>query len=80
LRGAAPEAQLVGVSLVIAPRSFSDSHWRTVRIKQLGELVGSGDEPAELVLTDEEGLHYTGFPMAELAIPDRPVLRIAEFT
>lgn len=70
---------LVGVSLLIAPSTYEDRQWRMVRIKRLGQLAGRDNEPSELVLSDEGGLCYTGFPLAEVTIPDRPVLHLAEF-
>jgi hypothetical protein len=70
---------LVGVSLVIAPSTYEDKQWRMVNIKRLGKLAGRDEEAAELVLTDEHGLHYTGFPLAQATIPDRPVVHLAQF-
>jgi hypothetical protein len=64
---------------VLAPSTYEDMEWRLVCIKRVGQLAGQGDEPSELVLTDKDGLHYTGFPLAEVTTPSRPVLHLAEF-
>lgn len=78
LKGAG--GRLVGVSLVIAPVEFEDSHWKTVRIKRVGQVVALADEPPEVVLTDDNGNHYMGFPLALISTPDREVVELARFS
>ena len=70
---------LVGVWLVIAPSTEGDRQWRMICIKRVGQLEGRGDQPSELVLTDEDGRFYAGFPLAEAMTPDRPIQHLVEF-